>query len=126
MAHATMVWSITTSTTRKNNPGNAMGRITNETMPMPYRRLKWLAKRGRYIRWITSGIVEQLDDDNGVWLINPVTGRRHKLSQRDKRGKLRPGHYCEVMNEDALVPVGKLYDAIQSGRNKLILPSEIF
>lgn len=93
--------------------------------PLSYKQFRRLCKRSRsrsrgaIVRWVSSGIVEQLDwetDESGAGYpvaINPLTGKRHKIFVYKKDKSLRDEWWCEEVDPDLPVSLGKLDKALK-------------
>lgn len=85
---------------------------------MTYTEFKKLARRGAFVRWTESGIVEKIESGpGGFWAINPVSGRRHRVWNRNRQGNIRAIWHCEEFDlYGSTVRMGDFYDAWKLGK----------
>jgi len=91
---------------------------------MSYEAFRKVARRGGFIRWTISGIVERIESgEGGFWAINPASGRRHQVFNRHPQtGKIRQIWHCEEVVEfdEFDVSLGDLADALYQGKSLVI------
>ena len=68
---------------------------------MTYEEFRKVAREEGFVRWTKSGIVERiLSEPGGFWAENPFCGRRHRISNRTREGKIRQIWHCEAIAEE--------------------------